>query len=132
MAITPERLQQVVESLRSRPGHENVRGLVRELCVVGLDVPDREVRFEVAVPEVHGRIDALFGSTIFEFKRDLRIERQEAERGLSRYIADRERLGGAILALQRTEPSLLHMSWPMADWFASNKSLQVKAILANS
>ena len=33
--------------------------LVRELCVVGLDVPDGEVDFEIPVPEVRGRMDAL-------------------------------------------------------------------------
>jgi N-6 DNA Methylase len=84
----------VIESLRTRPGHENVRGLVRELCVVGLDIPDREINFEVPVPEVHGRIDALFGSTIFEFKRDLRRERDDAEAGLARYLNDRQRATG--------------------------------------
>ncbi len=94
MPIAPERLQAIVDSLRSRPGHENVRGLIRELCVVGLDVPDREVNFEVPVPEVRGRIDALFGSTIFEFKRDLRQEREEAEGGLTRYLGDRQRATG--------------------------------------
>jgi hypothetical protein len=88
VAIGAQRLHSVIESLRTRPGHENVRGLVRELCVVGLGIPDREVNFEVRVPEVHGRIDAMFGSTIFEFKRDLRLERDEAEAGLTRYLGD--------------------------------------------
>lgn len=68
-----------------------VRSLVHELCVVGLDVPDSDVSFEVRVPEVRGRLDALFGSTVFEFKRDLRREREEAEVQLKRYIPERER-----------------------------------------
>jgi hypothetical protein len=69
-------------------------GLVRELCVVGLDIPDADVNFEIPVPEVRGRMDALFGSTIFEFKRDLRAEQADAEDQLRRYLGDRERATG--------------------------------------
>jgi len=89
-----ERLHQAVETLRRRPGHSNVMGLVRELCVVGLDIPDNEVNFEIPVPEVRGRIDAVFGATVFEFKRDLRTERADAEEQLLRYLGDRERATG--------------------------------------
>jgi hypothetical protein len=92
--ISSERLHAIIAYLKERPGHENVRGTLRELWVVGLNVPDREINFEVPVPEVHGRLDALFGSTIFEIKRDLRRERQAAEAGLTRYIRDRERATG--------------------------------------
>jgi hypothetical protein len=58
MPIAQDRLQAAVEALRRRPGHSNVMGLVRELCVVGLDIPDDEVNFEIPVPEVRGRMDA--------------------------------------------------------------------------
>jgi hypothetical protein len=94
VAIRSERLQTIIEYLKERPGHENVRGVLRELWVVGLDVPDREINFEVPVPEVRGRVDALFGSTVFEIKRDLRQEKADAERGLTRYMRDRERSTG--------------------------------------
>lgn len=94
MTLGPGRLGAIVDHLRTRPGHEHVRGLVRELCVVGLDIPDRDIDFEVPVPEVNGRIDALFGSTVFEFKRDLRREANDAEEGLARYLVDRERATG--------------------------------------
>jgi hypothetical protein len=94
VGIALNRLQAVVRSLRARPGHEHVRGLVRELCVVGLDASDLAISFEVPVPDVRGRIDALFGSTIFEFKRDLRRELRDAEEGLARYLGDRERATG--------------------------------------
>jgi hypothetical protein len=94
VAITSERLQTIIEYLKERPGHENVRGILRELWVVGLDVPDREINFEVPVPEVSGRLDALFGSTVFEIKRDLRREKAAAEKGLTRYIRDREKATG--------------------------------------
>lgn len=94
MTISSERLHKIIEYLKERPGHENVRGTLRELWVVGLDVPDREINFEVPVPEVNGRLDALFGSTVFEIKRDLRNERADAEAGLTRYIRDREKATG--------------------------------------
>lgn len=94
MAIAPDRLRAIVDTLAQRPGHENVRALVRELCVVGLEFPDSAANFEVQVPEVHGRIDAIFGNTIFEFKRDLRKETPTAEEELARYLKDRESKSG--------------------------------------
>jgi hypothetical protein len=90
MTIQPKRLAALVGQLASRPGHETVRALTNELCVVGLDVPTQEVSFEVRIPEVRGRMDALFGSTVFEFKRDLRKEKDDAEEQLARYISERE------------------------------------------
>ena len=42
------------------------------------------------MPEVHGRIDALLGRTVFEFKSDLRKERNDAERKLPDYLSQRE------------------------------------------
>lgn len=117
MPIGQERLQRAVETLRRRPGHSNVMALVRELCVAGLDVPDDEVSFEIPVPEVRGRMDALFGSTVFEFKRDLRTEQADAEGQLLRYLGDRERAtgrrylgiatdGAAFVAYQRVNDRL--------------------------
>jgi len=91
MPLTPDRLREIVVELVSRPGHEKVRALVYELLVHGLGASSSEVRFEQPVPEVHGRLDALLGRTVFELKSDLRRERGDAEEGLSRYLADRER-----------------------------------------
>lgn len=71
-----------------------VRSLMNEICATGLDVPAEDVDFEVQVPEVRGRLDALFGHTVFEFKRDLRRELSDAEEQLGRYIPDRERATG--------------------------------------
>lgn len=90
MTIQSKRLAMLVSQLASRPGHETVRVLMNELCVVGLNVPAQEVSFEVRIPEVRGRMDAMFGSTVFEFKRDLRKERSDAEEQLARYIGERE------------------------------------------
>src|SRR5690349_15066587 len=94
MPIGQERLQQAAEALGRRPGHSHVMALVRELCVAGLDIPDSEVNFEIPFAEVQGRMDALFGSTIFEFNRDLRGEQADAEDQLVRYLGDRERATG--------------------------------------
>ncbi len=90
MQLSPERLRGIVTELASRPQHEKVRSLVYELLVNGLGAGSTEVDFERAVPEVHGRIDALLGRTIFEFKSDLRREKGDAERKLPEYLAQRE------------------------------------------
>ena len=74
MAVTNERLREIVSELVARPGHEKVRVLVYDLLVNGLGARSSEVDFEMPLPEVHGRTDALLGRTIFEFKRDLRRE----------------------------------------------------------
>jgi SAM-dependent methyltransferase len=90
MPLTDEQLRDIVAELVSRPGHEKVRVLVHRLLVEGLGAPSTEVQFERPIPEVRGRLDALLGQTVFEFKRDLRAERQEAETQLQRYLSQRE------------------------------------------
>lgn len=85
-----ERLREIVNELVSRPGHEKVRSLVYQLLVDGLGAKSMEVDLERPVPEVHGRIDALLGRTVFELKSDLRREQREAERKLPDYLAQRE------------------------------------------
>ena len=94
MPLTEHELREVVTRLVSRPGHENVKVSVYELLVHGLDAARSEVDFERAVPEVRGRIDALLGRTVFEFKSDLRREGRDAEEQLARYLADREAATG--------------------------------------
>ncbi|MBI4282733.1 MAG: N-6 DNA methylase [Chloroflexi bacterium] len=90
MPLTAERLRDVVTELATRPGHEKVRALVYQLLVDGLGASSTEVDFERPVPEVHGRIDALLGRTVFEFKADLRRELRDAERKLPDYLSQRE------------------------------------------
>jgi len=58
--------------------------------VNGLGARSTEVDFERQVPEVHGRIDALLGRTLFEFKSDLRREKRDAESKLPGYLTQRE------------------------------------------
>jgi SAM-dependent methyltransferase len=90
MPLSSERLHDIVTELASRPQHEKVRALVYELLVNGLGAISTELDFERPVPEVHGRIDALLGRTLFEFKSDLRREQHDAESKLPGYLAQRE------------------------------------------
>ncbi len=90
MPLSADRLQEIVLELASRPQHEKVRSLIYELLVNGLGASSTEVDFERRVPEVHGRIDALLGRTLFEFKTDLRREQRDAESQLPGYLSQRE------------------------------------------
>jgi len=79
-----------VTELASRPQHEKVRHLVSDLLVDGLEASSTEIDFERPVPEVRGRIDALLGRTLFEFKSDLRRENRDVERKMPDYLSQRE------------------------------------------
>ena len=56
----------------------------------GLGARPGDVLFEQPVKEVRGRVDALVGRTVFEFKSNLRRERSDAEEQLTRYLTERE------------------------------------------
>lgn len=88
--LTPEERTELVSELATRPGHEKVRVLLHRLLVDGLGADSRDIDFEKPAPEVHGRIDALLGRTVFELKSDLSRERRDAEEGLARYLTERE------------------------------------------
>lgn len=90
MPLSSENLAELVQHLGSRPGHEAVRAEVYRLLVDGLGARPGDVLFEQPVREVHGRVDALVGRTIFEFKSNLRRERADAEEQLTRYLTERE------------------------------------------
>lgn len=92
--IPIDELQAIVDELASRPGHEKVRASLHRLLVGGLGVESRQIDFEKSVPEVHGRIDALLGRTVFELKSDLRRELRDAESALVRYLGDRQDASG--------------------------------------
>ncbi|TVS00183.1 MAG: hypothetical protein EA406_01345 [Rhodospirillales bacterium] len=91
MTLSPRRLTELVVELVSRPGHEKLRALMYELLVYGLGANSTDIHFEQSMPEVRGRLDALLGQTVFEFKRDLRRERRTAEEELGRYLPQREK-----------------------------------------
>ncbi|NBB83376.1 MAG: N-6 DNA methylase, partial [Alphaproteobacteria bacterium] len=93
MTLSQAELEATAATLARRPGHEQVRVRICDILErhfeVGYDAVDHERRIEHV-----GRIDALFGSTVFEFKRDLRREAEDAERQLHRYLIDRESATG--------------------------------------
>ena len=92
--LNSEERDVVVGELATRPGHEKVRALLHRILVSGLGVESQNIYFEKRLPEVHGRVDALLGRTVFEVKSDLQRERRDAEEGLTRYLTDRERQSG--------------------------------------
>lgn len=94
MAIGEKKLTEIVAELATRPGHEKVRVLVSTLLTDGLDAPSHLIDHEKRLLEAKGRADALLGRTVFEFKRTLREEMEDAKEELSRYLPERERKTG--------------------------------------
>jgi hypothetical protein len=84
-------IQAVVAELIRRPGHTKVGALIHRLLTEGLGADSTAINFELPLPEVHGRTDALLGRTVFEIKSDLRRELKDAETQLANYLPDRER-----------------------------------------
>ena len=93
--LSSEQLDEIVRGLSRRPGHETVRSAVLQLLIDGLGVPRDDVQLEKRIPEVRGRIDALLGRTVVEFKSNLERERNDAQSQLQRYIEERESDGDA-------------------------------------
>jgi len=91
MALSEERLWEIVGELSTKPGHDKVKAAIQDLLVDGLGAERRHVSFEQRVPEAHGRIDAILGRTAFEVKSDLVRELGDAEAQLSRYLPEREK-----------------------------------------
>jgi SAM-dependent methyltransferase len=89
-----QHLPEIVANLANRPGHEAVRTHVADILRYGFGVAYHEIDHEVRLPEVHGRADTLFGSVVFEFKRDLRQELADVLARLPDYLTDRERQTG--------------------------------------
>ncbi|MFW6174545.1 MAG: hypothetical protein ACOC5K_02100, partial [Chloroflexota bacterium] len=90
MPLSRESLSEIAHELARRPLHEKVRSQVYRLLVEGLGADSADVDLERPVPEVKGRIDALWSRTVFEFKSDLRRERADAEEQLARYLGQRQ------------------------------------------
>ena len=87
-------LPKTAATLASRPGHDNVRVLLADVLRYGFQAEWDDVRQEVRAPRIAGRLDTLFGATVFEIKSDLRRERGDVEARLPDYLADRERETG--------------------------------------
>jgi SAM-dependent methyltransferase len=94
MPLTTQRLFEIVAELARRPGHEAVRTQVSVLLTEGLGAELHQIGHEVRVVEARGRIDALLGRTVIEFKTNLARERRDAIEELSRYLPERERATG--------------------------------------
>lgn len=94
MPIDNAELEAVVTELARRPGHEKVRALLHRILTGALDARSEQIAFEQALPEVHGRVDALLGRTLVEIKADLRREGAAAEAQLARYLPEREAATG--------------------------------------
>src|SRR5579864_3053629 len=90
MAIS-QATQNLIAHLASRPGHDEVKADFRQLLIEEFGVELTALHFERRVPEVHGRLDALIGRTVFEAKRNLDREWEDVERRMPDYLADRER-----------------------------------------
>ena len=89
-----QHLPEIVANLANWPGHEAVRTHVADILRYGFGVAYHEIDHEVRLPEVHGRADTLFGSVVFEFKRDLRQELPDVSARLPDYLTERERQTG--------------------------------------
>ncbi len=89
-----EATRNLLEHLAGRPGHDEVKADFRQLLIEEFGVDLAALHFERRVPEVHGRLDALIGRTVFEAKRNLDKEWPDVVRRMPDYLADREREEG--------------------------------------
>src|SRR5665213_2444410 len=94
MPLATQRLFEIVAELARRPGHEAVRTHVSVLLTEGLRAELRDIGHEVRIVEALGRIDALLGRTVIEFKSNLPKERRDALEELGRYLPEREAATG--------------------------------------
>jgi hypothetical protein len=112
MPLVESRLEEIVVGLASQPGHEQVRVLVQMLLVDGLGAELTAVTHEMRIVEARGRIDALLGRTLLEFKSDLQRERRDAEEELSRYLPERQRATGELFVGLATDG----LNWVAYEW----------------
>ena len=80
-----------IKKLHSKPGHETVKHILCNILKDQLGANDDEIVFEDQLKVIcKGRIDALWGRTIFEIKSNLEKERQDAESQIKKYIQSKE------------------------------------------
>ena len=85
-----ENLIKQINRLIKKPGHESVKHILSKILEEQLDAKDEEISFEDRLFTCRGRIDALWGRTIFEIKTDLNKELSDAESQIKRYIQSKE------------------------------------------
>ena len=84
-------LTEQIIKLQSKPGHETVKCLLRDVLKEQLGATDDEIALEDNLKIVcKGRIDALWGRTIFEIKSDLKKEESDAVNQIKKYIQSKE------------------------------------------
>ena len=88
---TQQDIQEQIIILSRKPGHEKVRHLLCNILKDQLGAETDEIDFEQNLLTCRGRIDALWGRTVFEIKRDLRRELSDAENQLKKYILSKEK-----------------------------------------
>ncbi|MBV8799595.1 MAG: hypothetical protein JO208_07290 [Alphaproteobacteria bacterium] len=81
----------LLQHLAGQPGHDEVKSAFQQLLIQEFGAELGELEFERRIPEVHGRLDALIGRTIFEAKKNLDREWGDVLRKMPDYLADRER-----------------------------------------
>lgn len=103
-----DKLPEIARELASRPGHEKVRALLHGVLTDGLRISSAEIEFEQYLKGIKGRADALFGSVVFEVKRDLRQEQDDVLRRLPDYLAEKERETGRRYLGIATDGAVFH------------------------
>ena len=110
-----EWLRSIAANLAQRPGHEGVRLGVERLLTDALGVQVGAVTHEYRMPLVGGRADALFGATVFEFKKDLRHEKRDVLAKMPDYLAEHERQTGRRPALGIATDGATFIAYELRD-----------------
>ena len=83
--------QQNIETLYTKPGHPKVSSILFELLKNVFGATNDEIKLEKYLINAKGRIDALWGRTIFEVKSNLERELTDAKGQIERYIKSEEK-----------------------------------------
>ena len=84
-------INQSIKTLYKKPGHEKVRLILCDLLRSIFNATNDEIILEGRLINARGRIDALWGRTIFEVKRDLDKELEDAKTQMKKYIQSKEK-----------------------------------------
>ena len=88
--MATHKLKEHIQTLCRKPGHEKVRHILCNILKANLGAKESEIALEERLT-CRGRIDTLWGRTIFEIKRNLSKERESAKSQLKQYIASKEK-----------------------------------------
>jgi len=90
LQILEEELPRYISEVKSKPTENSKAMAFSSFIQKVFDIQSSELDFEVPVKtemmELRGRIDAVFGNLIFEFKRDIRKSQETAEEELLKYF----------------------------------------------